>query len=721
MKLRKKIKQGIAYALSTVMVVGMFTITPNGIAEVLADESDSSVKTIAGLSTSNIADPIIPVNNCDAWKGSYVYFGTYNGNPVKYRVLDSDTIVFSEGSNNKTMLLDCDSILWAGDNPSSAFDTDDNIWANSDIRAYLNGTFFTDNFNTIEQNAIAESTKSSAHSTDGIGSNEYAPLAGDKIFLLDIVEAENTSYGYIDSYNFTGYTWKVGASDCWWLRSPAGPTGGLYADFFHLQDGGLWMDKVSSTLVGVSPALNVNLSSILFSSVISGTVGETGAEYKLTLLDSNMSIECNGDATRSGDIITIPYTISGMNSANATQVSVLLLDKEYIAGNTNNADILFYGALNDNDSFTLPVELSDKVWGSDYYAYIIAEDVNGEKVTDYASTPVEITEIYNEVSDIDIEIETPIANSALDTSVIVSSGIEVTAVTWMDGESAVTGNAGYNTAYTVKVTFIARDGNIFTDNMDVTLNGNAVNGLKNTDGTITVSYTFPVTEMRTITYTATGYEGTYDGEAHSITVDVTEPEGATITYSLDTGDNKTYSATKPTFTDVGTYTVYYKVEKTDYTTVKGSKIVKINKKAVNVTAEDQTIIYGNNIDDSKYTVTGLLVGDSFEGVSLTPSTKDATDNGSIAVSYEKIVNEAGVDVTANYDVTYTVGSLVIEERTTNNSNAAGNTSSIGGNDSSSTTPGTGDITSIYLWILLLIGGGFAIVCSKKESLCKVKN
>ena len=75
-----------------------------------------------------------------------------------------------------------------------------------------------------------------------------------------------------------------------------------------------------------------------------------------------------------GDIITIPYTISGTNSANATQVSVLLLDKEYTAGNTNNADILFYGALNDNDSFTLPVELSDKVWGSDYYAYIIADN-----------------------------------------------------------------------------------------------------------------------------------------------------------------------------------------------------------------------------------------------------------------------------------------------------------------------------------------------------------
>ena len=57
---------------------------------------------------------------------------------------------------------------------------------------------------------------------------------------------------------------------------------------------------------------------------------------------------------------------------------------------------MHYGALdtsagNGTGSFTLSSNLSDKVCGSDYYAYIIAEDVNGEKETDYASTPVSIT------------------------------------------------------------------------------------------------------------------------------------------------------------------------------------------------------------------------------------------------------------------------------------------------------------------------------------------
>lgn len=41
--------------------------------------------------------------------------------------------------------------------------------------------------------------------------------------------------------------------------------------------------------------------------------------------------------------------------------------------------------------FTLPAELADKTCGTDYYAYIIAEDVNGATESDYASAPVQIT------------------------------------------------------------------------------------------------------------------------------------------------------------------------------------------------------------------------------------------------------------------------------------------------------------------------------------------
>ena len=73
---------------------------------------DVNAKTIAGLGTSVIDDPTAPTNNTDAWKGSYVYYGNYNGSPVKYRVLDASTTDFSADGTTQTMFLDCDSILY---------------------------------------------------------------------------------------------------------------------------------------------------------------------------------------------------------------------------------------------------------------------------------------------------------------------------------------------------------------------------------------------------------------------------------------------------------------------------------------------------------------------------------------------------------------------------------------------------------------------------------
>ena len=72
---------------------------------------------------------------------------------------------------------------------------------------------------------------------------------------------------------------------------------------------------------------------------------------------------------------------------------------------------------------------------------------------------------------------------------------------------------------------------------------------------------------------AEGYAGTYDGQAHGITV--TAPDGATIKYGETDG---TYNLdASPTYTNAGTYTVYYQVTKTGYTTVTSSATVTIAK------------------------------------------------------------------------------------------------------------------------------------------------
>ena len=166
----------------------------------------------------------------------------------------------------------------------------------------------------------------------------------------------------------------------------------------------------------------------------------------------------------------------------------------------------------------------------------------------------------------------------------------------------------------------------------------------------------------TILYTATDYSTTYDGQPHSISVSVTNPEGTDVTYSTD---GVTYGSDNPSFSNEGTHTVYYRITKDNYTTVEGSKTVTINKKPVTITAQEQDIVWGKDINQSLYTVSedGLITGDSIKEITLTPSTTDRTENGTISVSGVKIENAAGVDVTANYDITMANGNLKITHNT----------------------------------------------------------
>ena len=344
------------------------------------------------------------------WNGNYVYYGKYNSNPVKYRVLDPETTIFG----GKTLFLDCDSILF-----NKAFDIGSPYWATSDIRQWLNDvnadgteantTNFLKNdnfFTTSERASIANSTKASAAESDGNGMEylSFAKLSNDKIFLLDAKEATNTMYGYHNNENYNLTLKKRlndSSFDCWWLRSNYKS---VSAGCVTVRTNSIDSDLVNNADGGVSPAFNVELSKILFSTEItSGVEGDYGHEYKLTLKDTSMTAaQTTGEqAVYSGKTVDIPYTLTG----NADQVSVLITDKAY---NADGAKIKYYGKLSDVTSsslsgygaFDLPDDLSIDSWGSSYYVYLLAENANTDNpetdvdeslFTDYASTPVELT------------------------------------------------------------------------------------------------------------------------------------------------------------------------------------------------------------------------------------------------------------------------------------------------------------------------------------------
>ena len=130
------------------------------------------------------------------------------------------------------------------------------------------------------------------------------------------------------------------------------------------------------------------------------------------------------------------------------------------------------------------------------------------------------------------------------------------------------------------------------------------------------SYTLTVNSKATMEVTATGYEGVYDGNAHGITV--TAPEGATVKYGTEEGK---YDLTEnPTYTNVGTYTVYYQVTKEATETVTGSAKITITKATATLkfSAETATATLGAEFQTPTLTVTP----EGLEGVKYTSSNTD---------------------------------------------------------------------------------------------------
>ncbi|MBR1815584.1 MAG: InlB B-repeat-containing protein [Lachnospiraceae bacterium] len=151
--------------------------------------------------------------------------------------------------------------------------------------------------------------------------------------------------------------------------------------------------------------------------------------------------------------------------------------------------------------------------------------------------------------------------------------------------------------------------------------------------------------------TASGYSGVYDGSEHGIEVNVSGVSGAIIKYSET--ENGTYKTTPIKYKDVtgSAKTVYYKVEKTGYTTVTGSATVSITPKAVTVTpADNQKKTYGE-ADPASYTYTaeGLVSGESLSG---RLSREDGTNAGEYAFTIGTLDS-----ANSNYSVSLATGDI----------------------------------------------------------------
>lgn len=157
---------------------------------------------------------------------------------------------------------------------------------------------------------------------------------------------------------------------------------------------------------------------------------------------------------------------------------------------------------------------------------------------------------------------------------------------------------------------------------------------------------YTVSPTKSVTYTAqytpnvvsscSSYSGTYDGKPHTITTSFT-PSSATVTYSTD-GTN--YSSTKPTRTDAGTTTVYYKAMADGYVTATGSQTITVTPATMSVSASG----FDGPYDEAAHTISlnnvpsGSTITYSTDGTNYS-STKPTRTNAGTTTVYYKVANK----------------------------------------------------------------------------------
>ena len=144
--------------------------------------------------------------------------------------------------------------------------------------------------------------------------------------------------------------------------------------------------------------------------------------------------------------------------------------------------------------------------------------------------------------------------------------------------------------------------------------------------------------VRYISYNKSNYSGTYDGNSHTGSVSVVEPSsGSSITYATSSGG--TYSGTKPTRTDVGTTTVYFKIIASEYTETTGSFTITINKANMTVSKSNYSGTYDGNAHTGSVSVTKPTSGATIKygttsGTYNLSSAPTRTDVGTQTVYYK---------------------------------------------------------------------------------------
>ena len=175
------------------------------------------------------------------------------------------------------------------------------------------------------------------------------------------------------------------------------------------------------------------------------------------------------------------------------------------------------------------------------------------------------------------------------------------------------------------------------------------------NGVKTASVTIMVEEL-TMSVASEGYTGIYDGGAHGITVTITAPEGANVKYGTTQG---TYDLdANPTYTDAGSYTVYYQVTKKNYATIESSAMVSITKAPLTISVGNYSKKQYDPMPEFAVSYEGFVNNETAEVLTKQPVLSCEANEDSAPGEYD--ITLSGAEA-ANYDIMYVAGKLTVTE------------------------------------------------------------
>ena len=306
-----------------------------------------------------------------------MYFGqNHDNNPAAWRVIGYDGSGVTSAQGDITLLA-------AGNMGVVKFaDTiANNKYAPSNLKTAIDA--LAKKLTTKENAAVKKRTLASG-SYDGENTDCVAGAQVDNAVFWPLSTAEASAVN--NDLRIADKEHTKWASSYWWLRSPGSSA---YVVAVVKGNGSVSCAGHSlGTEIGVRPAFNLNLNSVLFASAAAGgkpdgfkAVPEyTGNEWKLTIKDSSRKIYASAAKTnlKAGETLSVEY-FGATNIGENEYISAMIADS---AGN-----ILYYGRVAHNNqsqsgtaNVTVPSDLAD---GS-YTLKLFSEQCNGDYKTDYA-------------------------------------------------------------------------------------------------------------------------------------------------------------------------------------------------------------------------------------------------------------------------------------------------------------------------------------------------